>query len=480
VLRLLGGWPLDAWPWFPVRLLVLVGIAAAILVSFHALLHKRDVGSTIGWIGLAWLSPLAGGLLYLTFGINRVHRRARRLRGRHGPAARGGVGTHVFVPDHRLAALAQAATRISGRAAEGGNAIALFRNGDAAYPAMLEAIAQARHSIALSSYILRDDAAGGQFIDALVAAHQRGVAVRVLIDGIGGGWFRSAAYNRLRRNEVPAARFLHALRPWRMPVLNLRTHRKILVIDGRLAFTGGMNIGAENVLAGHPPHPVRDTHFRFDGPVVDQLVAAFAEDWWFEMEQELTGEAWFPPPTPAGNAVARVVTSGPDQDIGKIEFLILEAIACARHSIRLMTPYFLPAEREITALALAQLRGVQVDILVPERGDHPIMDSAMRAHVGPLLARGCRIWRNPPPFDHSKIMVVDGEWCMIGSANWDIRSLRLNFELNVEVYDKDLAARLETLMESCRGRRLSVEDLDARSLPARLRDAAARLLMPYL
>ena len=480
MLRLLGGWPLDAWPWFPGRLLVLIGVAAALLVSLHALLHKRDVGSAIGWIGLAWLSPIAGGILYLIFGINRVRRRARRLRERHGSHQRARAQGLALHPDHSFAALGRAAGRITGRAAEGGNAVRIFCNGDAAYPAMLEAIAAAGHSIALSSYILRDDTAGGPFIDALIAAQRRSLAVRVLIDGIGGGYFHSPAYNRLRRNGVPVARFLHALSPWRMPVLNLRTHRKILAVDGRLAFTGGMNIGAENVLASRPPHPVRDTHFSFEGPVVGQLVAAFAEDWWFEMEQELSGDIWFPPLAPIGGAVARIITSGPDQDVEKIEFLILEAIACARHSVRFMTPYFLPDEREITALALAQMRGVEVDIILPERGDHRLLDWATRAHIGPLLAEGCRVWRNPPPFDHSKIMVVDGEWCLIGSANWDIRSLRLNFELDVEIYDKDLGARLETLMRSRQSRRLSVEGLDARSLPTRLRDAAARLLMPYL
>ncbi len=145
-----------------------------------------------------------------------------------------------------------------------------------------------------------------------------------------------------------------------------------------------------------------------------------------------------------------------------------------------MTPYFLPDEREITALALAQLRGVDVDIILPVRSNHRLVDWATHAHIGPLLAEGCRIWRNPPPFDHSKIMVVDGEWCLIGSANWDIRSLRLNFELDVEIYDKNLGAQLETHMQNHHTQRLSTADLNARPLPHRLRDAAARLLMPYL
>lgn len=479
-MRLLAEWPSGIWPWINGPLLELVAFVVAALVSMHALLHKRDVGSAIGWIGLAWLSPIAGGVLYLIFGINRVQRRARRLREKHASAARPGVPDHAFRPDHPFAALERAAGRITGRAAEPGNAVRVFSNGDEAYPAMLAAIAAAGHSIALSSYILRDDAAGGRFIDALIAAQHNGLAVRVLIDGIGSGYVRSAAYDRLRRNFVPVGRFMHALPLWRVPVLNLRTHRKILVVDGRLGFAGGLNIAAENVLAGTPPDPVRDTHFSFEGPVVRQLVTTFAEDWSFEMGEELAGEPWFPPLAPAGGAVARVVTSGPDQDLEKIEFLILEAIACARRSVRVMTPYFLPDERVVTSLALAKIRGVDVDIILPVRSDHRILDWATRAHIRPLLAVGCRIWSNPLPFDHTKIMVVDGAWSMIGSANWDIRSLRLNFEMNVEVYDEALGARLEALMQDRHLRRLSTQELDGRSLPHRLRDAAARLLMPYV
>jgi cardiolipin synthase A/B len=480
VTQVLDDWTVGIWYWLASPLLAVTALIVAVLVSTHALLHKRDVGSAIGWIGLAWLSPPIGGLLYLTFGINRVYRRAHRLREER--TVRAGRGRHdpSFHPDHRFAPLERAGARISGRTAEPGNAVRIFCNGDEAYPAMLAAIATAAHSVALCSYILRDDAAGARFIDALIAAQRRGVIVRVLIDGIGGGYFRSPAYERLHAGGVPTGRFMHALRPWRMPILNLRTHRKILVVDGRTGFTGGINISAANLVSARPPEPVRDTHFGIEGPVVRQLVAGFAEDWSFAMGEELTGEAWFPPLAPAGAAVARVITSGPDQDLEKIEFQILEAIASARRSVRIMTPYFLPDERVVTSLALAAIRGVAVDIVLPARGDHRAFDWAARAHVHPLLTQGCRIWRNPPPFDHSKVMVVDDEWCLIGSANWDIRSLRLNFELNVEIYDRTLAAQLVALIHARQTNPLSAAELDARPLPHRLRDAAARLLMPYL
>ncbi len=361
-----------------------------------------------------------------------------------------------------------------------GNTVQIYRDGDEAYPAMLSAIAAARRSVGLSSYIFRDDAWGGRFIDALIAAQGRGVAVRVLIDGIGGGWLLSPAYRRLRRQGVPAARFLHSPLPWRMPFLNLRSHKKILVLDGAVGFTGGMNISDANVMAARPEAPVQDTHFRIEGPVVGQLTEAFAQDWAFAAGEDLGGEAWFPDLAHHGAAPSRVIDSGPDEDLEKIEFALLQAVACAREGIAVMTPYFLPDERLTTALALAAMRGVAVDLVIPERSDHAFVDWATRANIGPLLKEGVRVWRCPPPFRHSKITVVDGEWCLIGSCNWDIRSFRLNFELCVEVYDRGLAGALMALMHSARGTALTEAELDARTLPARLRDAAVRLMLPYL
>jgi cardiolipin synthase len=453
------------------EMLLLASILIAILVSAHVLLHKRDVGTAIGWMGLAWLSPFLGGMLYAVFGINRVNRRARVLR-RPEP-----LPAH---PAGRLPPLELAVSRITGRPLLPGNQVQVLRCGDAAYPAMLHAIATARRSVALASYILRDDQAGGAFIDALIAASSRGVQVRVLIDGIGSGYFHSPAYNRLSRAGVAVGRFMHSPLPWRMPFLNLRTHTKILLADGSNGFTGGMNIGAENVLAARPRHPVRDIQFHLRGPVVGQLADAFARDWSFVTGEELSGEDWFPSLDEAGPASARVATSGPDADIHKIEFIVLEAITCARRSVRIQTPYFLPDERLISALALAALRGVQVDIVLPARSNHFIIDWALHANAGPLLRYGCRIWLNPPPFDHAKLMVVDDSWCLIGSANWDARSFRLNFETDVELVCADLAAKLAAMMESCQGCPLTGEALAGRSLPVRLRDAAARLLLPYL
>ncbi|MFC7475135.1 phospholipase D-like domain-containing protein [Dankookia sp. GCM10030260] len=462
-------------------LLTALHVALSALVTAHVLLRKREVGSAIGWIGLAWLSPFVGSAIYGLFGVNRVRRRAGALARRALPPV-GDAGGPTQPGAHAAGSLAEAldrsGQRLTRRAAVAGNAVELLRDGDAAYPRMLAAIEAARSRIGLSSYIFRDDAAGGPVIDALIRAQARGVEVRVVIDGVGGGYFRSAAFRRLRRAGVPAARFMHSPLPWNMPFLNLRSHKKILVVDDRIGFTGGLNIGAENLVGTDPPDAVRDTHFMLHGPVVRQLAEAFDADWCFASG----GRHWaFAPAAPGpGGVAARVVTSGPDRDIEKIEATMLQAVVCARRSVLVMTPYFLPDERLVSVIALAARRGVAVDLVVPARSNHRPVDWAMRAHVGPLLQAGCRIWLNPPPFDHSKLMVVDGEWSLIGSANWDMRSLRLNFELDVEVYDTAIAQAIAARIGAGQGQRLTIEALARRPLPARLRDAAMRLALPYI
>ena len=452
-------------------------VAIAGAVTVHVLLYKRSVGAAVSWIGIAWLSPFMGGLLYAIMGINRVKRRAQRLRRQRQPlmlatsdGARGATDS--------LTPLEYAVGRLTGLPSKPGNLVEMLRSGDQAYPRMLEEIGRAQKSVGLCSYIFRADAAGEKFHEALIDARKRGVEVRVLIDGIGGGYFWSGTYDRLRKAGVPVARFLHSYFPWRTPFLNLRNHRKLLVIDGKVAFTGGLNIGAENVIATNPAHPVRDTHFRLEGPVVEQLTDAFADDWLFTTGEHLPDTDWFPPLEPVGTVSARVVPSGPDEDMEQIEFVALHAISCARESIRVVTPYFLPGEPLTMALGLAAMRGIRVDILLPENSNHAILDWARRVPLRPLIEVGCRIWLMPAPFDHSKLMTIDDSWSFIGSANWDTRSFRLNFELNVELHDAAFARQIVELATP--RQRLTLADIDGDPLPIRLRNSAARLLQPYL
>ncbi|PYD48020.1 cardiolipin synthase [Novacetimonas pomaceti] len=455
-------------------------ICVIAVVVIHVLLTKRDVGASIGWIGVTVLMPFTGGILYSMFGINRVRRRAKRMIGLHPWHSRTMTSRWRRAEEGRFAPLAEMVSKLTQRPLLAGNLVTPLHDGDSAYPQMLEAIGNAQNTVLLCSYIFRSDDIGHKFCNALIAAHQRGAQVRVLVDGVGSGYFHCGVARILERAGVPVGRFMHSMLPWRMPFINMRDHKKILVVDGRVGFMGGLNIGEENLTALHPTHPVSDTHFRIAGPVIHQLSEAFARDWTFTTGEELTADIFFPEQQSHGDSLTRIVTAGPDSDLEKIEYTMLQAISMARHSVRLMTPYFLPDDRFLTELALAALRGIEVDIVVPHHSNHVIIDWARSANLPRFLDSGCRVWQARPPFNHSKLMVVDRHWSFVGSSNLDVRSLRLNFEINLEAYDDALAATIDDFIAKHRHERLTHHDLDRRRLPIKLRDAFARLLLPYL
>jgi cardiolipin synthase len=456
-------------------------VVTAVAVTVHVLLRKQSVRAAITWISLAWLSPVFGPLLYYVLGINRVTRRALQLR--RSTVIRDEfleAGRNPGLPEN-IATIGRAVEALTGRLLAVGNKITVLRGGDEAYPEMLAAIRNARRSVALVSYIFRTDDVGFSFIDALAEARSRGVHVRVLIDGIGGGYVLSPAVHALRRQGVPVATFLHYWLPWRMPYLNMRNHKKILVVDGNVGFTGGLNIGADNVLSRRPPHPIDDVHFRVEGPAVRHLMMAFAEDWSFTTGEVLDDDAWWPELSPIGPVHARGISSGPDEAVRRLEAVLATAVAAAKSHLRIVTPYFLPDEHLISAIGLASLRGIAVDIVLPMRSDHIVIDWAVRAHLR-FFAPDIRIHFASPPFSHAKLMTVDGEWCLVGTANWDVRSTRLNFEFNLECYDRETTAEIDHLIDAriVGARHSSSDELAQRPLALRLRDAAARLLLPYL
>ena len=463
----------------------------SILASAHAVIYKRDPRSAALWVGIAWMLPWGGALLYYILGVNRIRRSAVLLRGDRapftGPADAAKTEPHLSTdrlpPTARhLGALVRAMDHVVSRPLLDGNRLTPLVDGDAAYPAMLEAIKAAQQSVALSTYIFDRDDAGRVFVEALAAAVRRGVEVRVLIDAMGARYSWPSITSLLRRAGVPHARFLRLFPFTRLVTMNLCNHRKILVVDGRIGFTGGMNIRAGHWMNRRPTDPVQDLHFQMEGPVVAQLQEVFADDWQFTTGEALRGERWFPPLTPVGPVLARGIAAGPDEDFDQLRWMLLSALAVARHSIRVATPYFLPEPAFISALNVAALRGVTVDLLLPERNNLPLVHWASRAHWWQVLERGCRLWLSPPPFDHSKLVVVDDCWALVGSANWDPRSLRLNFEFNVEGYDPALAQQLIAIFTAKldRARRITLAEVDARGLPARLRDGVARLFTPFL
>ncbi len=466
-------------------------LVLALLASGHAILYKRDSRAATAWVGFIWLVPMAGALAYFLLGVNRIRHKAALLRRdlvRHRAQAalpgRPPEDLRTRLPERasHLAILARVVGNVVAQPLLTGNRVELLANGDEAYPAMLQAIQQARETLSFVTYLFDRDEVGLAFARALGEAARRGVQVRVLVDAMGARYSFPSILRVLQREGVSYARFLPPLASWHLMALNMRTHRKLMVADGRIGFTGGMNIGLRHCLQRQPRQPVQDLHFRLEGPVVSQLQEVFADDWRFVTGEPLCGAPWFPALPSAGRVLARGVTDGPDENFEKLRWTLLGALSIARDSVQIVTPYFVPDPALISALNVAAMRGVQVDIILPSRVNLPLVLWASRAMWWQVLQNGCHMWLTPPPFDHSKLMLVDGCWALLGSANWDARSLRLNFEFNVECYDAELAQRLEQVVKRKRAaaRPVTLAEVDGRPLPTRLRDGMARLLTPYL
>ncbi len=457
----------------------------------HALMYKRDPRSALGWALVCLFLPYAGPLIYVGFGINRIGRHAQHLG--HGPAfepqRQPADARHRVVEEigHPAAEFISISNRVTHRPIVTGNDVQPFFSGDAAYAGMLDDIKRAKHSVMLATYIFRTDTSGRHFIKVMKDATERGVDVRVLIDGAGELYTLPWPTKELAAAGVRNAKFI----PLRLfpPSfhLNLRNHRKILVIDGEIGYTGGMNIGDQHVADKTGNTPVADMHFRLTGPVVKQLEQVFIEDWWFATSDRITrsgdpvtGDQISD--TSAGNGWARVITDGPDSDLGKLALIIEAAVSAAKSSVRIMTPYFLPTQEMIAALKSAALRGVAVEIVLPEKSNLRYVDWATRNLLWEILKWDVKVYYQPPPFAHTKLFIVDGTYAHIGSANMDPRSLRLNFEIAVEVIDTSLGTTLETHFTEvvAKSRSVLLAEVDGRPMPARFRDSIAWLFSPYL
>jgi cardiolipin synthase len=466
------------WQSIIATLVTIAGVSTAL----HALLHKREPRAALSWCAIALMVPLLGAVLYVLFGINRVDSRARRLAitERHLPRQ----GYAPTLPDRLPGAfrqLARLSDTLQSWPLAAGNKVRELHNGDAAYPEMLEAIGQAEQRVCLSSYLFGTGPTGRRFIEALAAARRRGAQVRVLVDGLGEWYAWPHASRLLRRHELRVRRFHPpSLFPPSVQI-NLRNHRKILAIDGRIAYTGGMNIGDENVTPpGQDGPEVVDVHFRFEGPVVGQLEAAFFEDW--ERAGGKVPELPSPTEDAGGSALCRVLTDGPGVDMDKLSLVLEAAASMARQRLLIMTPYFLPPRELKGALVSAALRGVDVTVVLPLRNNQPLVHWASRRMMWELMKWGVRIYYQSGAFVHSKLFVVDDVYAHIGSANLDPRSLRLNFELGVEIFDASLAARLARHITGARdrSREITLDELDRRPFPLKVRDSMAWLFMPYL
>lgn len=363
----------------------------------------------------------------------------------------------------------------------GGNRIETLLNGDQIFPAMLDAIRAAETSINFETYIYWSGDIAHQFAQALAERARAGVQVRVLIDWAGSQSIEAEVIETMESAGVHVVRF-RPLRWYTLNRINNRTHRKLLVVDGRVGFTGGVGIGDEWQGNARNPDEWRETHFRVTGPVVAMLQGAFASNWVEDTGEILRGEDHFPALEPAGTQIAQMVISSTGTR-NYIHMMLMTAIAAAETNVRIATPYFVPDDVAIAQLIEASRRGVQVDVLVPGAlNDMPIVRHASRNFWGPMLEAGVRIHEYQPTFLHTKMLIVDEIFASVGSTNFDERSFRLNDEANLNVFDTDFAReQIEIFQQDlATSRQISLAEWTNRSVWTKIKDWSWSWLRPQL
>ena len=468
---------------------VLAAIFSGLWAAGHVILKKRNSRGAALWLIVVLLLPLAGPFLYLVLGINRIQRRALQRA-----SIKTGIENRIYRSDFiaksppcdgRFNSLHRLATRTTKRPLLAGNSIYPLFDGNEAFPAMLQCIGGAIRSVTMSTYILDRDVVGLRVIDSLCSAAQRGVEVRVLVDGLGTSRAALKMASRLKEAGASISVF-HPLTwlPFRRPSINMRNHRKLLIIDGYCGFTGGINISGRHFFSRYRQKEiVRDVHFRVTGPVVEEMQEVFAEDWYASTGEILDSDAFFSDPENSEQgAYSRAVASGPDENFEKIYEIVIGAVHAAREKVTIISPYFIPDRPLVQALRSAVLSGTRVQVILPERSDHTTVTWASTAHLTELLDSGVSVYWAPPPFVHSKLMIIDGFWSLVGSANFDPRSFRLNFEFDLEVYDRDLAKRLDAYANELRAESTALTSamLLSRPLYVQLLEGIARIFSPYL
>jgi cardiolipin synthase A/B len=467
------------WLYYVLPLLwLMMGVSAAA----HALLNKRDSKAAFGWTALCLVLPLAGALIYLLFGINRVHSRAHRDY--HVKVPRERLLTIATPPNTDFRPLSNIGENLTGKGLSECTEFHMLENGEALYPAMLACINGARQRVLLASYIFDNNESGIAIAEALAAAVRRGVEVKVIVDGLGEFMSFPRIGSRLKKLGIPFLRFnpLSLIPP--ALNINMRSHRKMLIVDGEWAFTGGQNIGNRHLASAlDNPHRVLDIHFQLRGKIVDELEWAFWQDWHYCLgDDNAPPFAGCNPHDPDAQIWSRVVLDGPNKDIDKLNHLIVGVISAAREKVLIMTPYFLPTFDVIGALIAAHLRGVKVQILLPGHNNIKPVHWAMQNTLRQLLESDLDIRYQPAPFVHSKLLLVDDNYALVGSANIDPRSLRLNYELGLEIFSAQVNAQLcEYFMRrSAIATPVTLQAINSRSLPVKLRDSLVWLFSPYL
>ncbi|CEI74162.1 MULTISPECIES: cardiolipin synthase [Romboutsia] len=364
------------------------------------------------------------------------------------------------------------------------NKVSVYIDGNQKFKNLLEDIKNAKNHIHLEYFIIKDSEIGRELKDLLIKKSNEGVKIRILYDDVGCWrfWFYRKFFNEMKENGIEIVAFLPAKFPLTGGKLNYRNHRKIAIIDGKIGYTGGLNIGDEYMGKNKKFGYWRDTHIKIEGTSVYMLQMIFLTDWYYTTKEIITEDKYFPSPQRCGNSMVQIIASGPDSDWESIRYAYFSAICQAKKSIYIETPYFIPDESILIALKSAALSGVDVRIVFPKIADHKIVNNASYSYFDDILKSGGKVYLYTKGFIHSKIMTIDDKIASTGSANMDLRSFMLNFEINAFIYDKKIVERMnkdffEDLNSS---EELTLDEFSKRKLGKKVRESIARLFSPIL
>jgi cardiolipin synthase len=474
-----------------VQITAFISVVSLVVTIPWILMSKKEPTSTVAWCLLVFFVPFLGTVLFVLFGyqhVNRPLRRKRRhkeqFRQEHAAASWSASPgpTATEKADASWEGMAHLAQRLGAFPLTNGNAIVLFHEGQPAMEAIFQSIEKARHHVHLEYFILQPDRIGGELLQLLARKARAGVEVRLLYDAMGCRRLHRWHLRPLRGAGAKCSVFL-PINPLRRRIqVNMRNHRKILIVDGEVAFTGGLNIGDEYL--GRVPRfgYWRDTHLRVRGPAVAALQRVFIEDWDFAADEDLREAAYFPLAEASGSTVVQVVHSGPDQESNSIRQVYFAAVLRARRRLWIASPYFVPDAGLLDALCMAGYQGIDVRILGQFHPDKWIPLLAGRSYWSDVLRAGVKVYQYTKGMTHAKVMLVDDAFASVGSANLDNRSLHLNFEVNCLIYSPDLVAELERvfLQDFESSIRLDPDVFARRPLASRIVENTCRLLSPIL
>lgn len=476
-------------------LVCLTHFLIALVLVVRVLRHRREPVAMTAWILGIVTVPVLGMVAYWLLSPNRLRRKVKRRRRRVAQLTgnvRGWIEPHALRRDEPVEGLLPAdlariellGRRLADLPATGGNEVRVLEEAETTYAALADTLRAAERHIHLEYYIWQPDETGHVFRDLLVERARDGVECRVLLDAV-GCWKLGRDFLRpLREAGVQVAFFMPLLPFWRAKrwSLHLRTHRKIAVVDGRVGFLGSQNIGDE--YRGRLKHlsPWYDTHMRVRGPAALFLQQTFAENWYLATREQLDREVYFPRPERPGSSIVQVLPTGPDQSVSSLTQIVFAAVSSASDSIQIATPYFVPDQGLRMALVHAGLRGVPVRLVLPTRSDVPLALWAARSFYPELIDAGVEIREYDTGVLHSKLVTIDNRWCMLGSANMDARSFRLNFEITALIYDGAVATELaQSIDRFCQGaRRITQREVHRPPLRRQIGEGVARLFAPLL